>query len=547
MATLAIYDVMKIQDFVFNSNKTRENLGASIIVQQVFEKGLMEAITKICGGNCELDWKKAPYKFEMLENEALEAEVVYIGGGNAMVVYKNRSKGVEITKYLSNYVLEKTGGMLQFAVSYLPEFEEFGNFHKNKSNLFIALKKNKAERSYSFPMLGNGITYLGASDGLPASLPKMDEELLSASARKKREAFKDSDLYFAKKLGEDYKFPKEFDKLGQKPSENYVAVVHIDGNSMGQTLDKILGESKKYEKTVPILREFSKSLDEIFIDTFKQVISNLKDKIKQDQKFKDSFEFENDEHLPIRPIVLNGDDVTFVCNGRLGVTLAENFLRELNKKSPLKLETSKKEIPISASAGVAIIKSHFPFYRAYELAEELCKSAKTKGKTLSKIAGSNEAGNWLDYHIVYSGVTTSLNELREKYYCIPGLDLPNKIQHPQNIEKPEMSYKQYNLLWRPWCVVGGVDNKYNWDKLKTIFDDFKNNWKRSRLKTLRNAMIKSENQITTLLSHYKSRGFKLPEFDSSREVFRDNNQTPYFDALELLDYFIQLEKTGGTL
>ena len=29
-------------------------------------------------------------------------------------------------------------------------------------------------------------------------------------------------------------FPSELDKLGQKETENYIAVVHIDGNNMGK-------------------------------------------------------------------------------------------------------------------------------------------------------------------------------------------------------------------------------------------------------------------------------------------------------------------------
>ena len=58
MPTLAIYDVMKIQDFVFNSNKTKENCGASIIVQTVFDDGLKNALKE----KSFVNWKEPPYQ-----------------------------------------------------------------------------------------------------------------------------------------------------------------------------------------------------------------------------------------------------------------------------------------------------------------------------------------------------------------------------------------------------------------------------------------------------------------------------------------------------
>src|SRR6185312_4842133 len=74
--------------------------------------------------------------------------------------------------------------------------------------------------------------------------------------------------------------------------------------------------------------------------------------------------------LPVRPILYGGDDLTFVCHGRLGLALAERYLRAF-AAAP-----ASDGQPLSACAGVAIVHSRAPFSRAYGLADELCRTAK---------------------------------------------------------------------------------------------------------------------------------------------------------------------------
>ena len=92
--------------------------------------------------------------------------------------------------------------------------------------------------------------------------------------------------------------------------------------------------------------------------------------------------------LPILPIVLGGDDLTVVCDGRDALQFTHDFLTQFeNETARTNHELVEAIIPqiageaftpkrLSASAGVAIIKPHFPFSAAYDLAEELIVSAK---------------------------------------------------------------------------------------------------------------------------------------------------------------------------
>ena len=96
-----------------------------------------------------------------------------------------------------------------------------------------------------------------------------------------------------------------------------------------------------------------------------------------------------------------------MCDGRLGLALATKFLTYFEE------ETGKYKAiggNLTACAGVAIVKSHFPFARAYELAEELCKSAKDDRKE------KDVSGSCLNWHFALSGILNSLKTIRDTEY-----------------------------------------------------------------------------------------------------------------------------------
>ena len=404
--------------------------------------------------------------------------------------------------------------------------------------LIPEIKKKKYEFNQTYPLLGISITREGNTDGLPAQ-KKIDDEYISLSAHLKRLEAEPSYFTHRMKLNKDYQFPIYFDELGQSKGENHIAVVHIDGNNMGKTIEKLLKDEKDYEKAVSKIRKFSKDIKTTYELIMGKVINSIVTAMNN-EKFCKQLEVninKNKMLLPIRPVVLNGDDVTFVCNGKIGVTCAEKFLKEIHNSS---IEVDNEKIPLSACAGVAIVKSHFPFYRAYELSEQLCKSAKKKAKTL--VGDKENVGNWLDYHIVFSGLTLGLDEIRANYYQVPGMNKPEDLTY-KKYGDVICEAKQYNLLWRPWCIAGDTEEKYMWDKFKLIYQYFTGDdkkWPRSKLKALRNEVIKSKVSVDLLVKELKSRGKKLPDVNGTKgNFFIDDKQTPYFDVLELLDFYTE--------
>jgi hypothetical protein len=207
----------------------------------------------------------------------------------------------------------------------------------------------------------------------------------------------------------------------------------------------------------------------------------------------------------LRPIIIGGDDITFVSEGRLGIWLAKIFLEEFQKQQ---VSDGK---PLSACAGVAITKAKYPFYRGYKLSEDLTRSAKDGRKK------ANDNGSWIDFHIAYGGFSGELKEIRENHYKTP---LVNLVLRP---------YKTDDLNE----LLKGVAN-------------LKNNFPRSKILELRSVLYYGENEQKLFLEEIKTRGLQLPGY---KEDFNGNQivvgeKTPYFDMIELMEFYPKFALNG---
>jgi len=530
---LTVYDVTGIQNFIFATNRLKENLGGSIIVKKASEDLLKDTIKRRCKNTLEEIESK-----DIRWNDH-EAVIVYLGGGNALVIFNKLEKAIEITRELSEKVLELSGGLLSFNVAYVKT--DLTNFKNDYNNVFANLIVKKNSFVKTSPLLGIGITKAELGSGLPVQyMNKERREYLSRATKNKRDKNKSDPNHFNFLLKgvQNYAFPLQFEDLGQKMGENYISVVHIDGDGVGKTIHDFLNESiDDYGFSLHRMSEFSRELNKIYTVAFKEVIKDLVASLENNE-FQKNFDLKSKnssmKFLPIRPIILKGDDITFITNGKLGVNLATRFLQKL---SELKIDVLGKIIPHSASAGVAIVKTTFPFDRAYALAEELCKSAKKKGKIIQVKNNLSNRGFWLDFHIIQSGFTSDLSETRKIQYKIQGVPDPDDLTDTDS----EMIYKQNQLLWRPWCIVGDpkLPSKYSWDNLTSLIQGFlssEDKWPRSKVKKLQHLFTGSNEEVNHFILRMESRGVKLPPFQNEFKRFYDN-VTPYFDALELLDYY----------
>lgn len=114
------------------------------------------------------------------------------------------------------------------------------------------------------------------------------------------------------------------------------------------------------------------------------------------------------------PLIVGGDDVTALVDGRVAVDFAVEYARAFDKgfagagfqagREILgKMRAVDPKVPqrLTVSAGVALVKPHHPFSNAAELAEGLCRSAK------------QEAGSTVDFHVLFDSVGSNLDAVRE--------------------------------------------------------------------------------------------------------------------------------------
>ena len=95
---LAMYDVRGIQSYIFRTNKVKEIIGASKIVETIIQDALESAVTKLnIKNHAILSWENEE-ALSILSDEKIQVQVLFIGGGNAYVMYANE----EIAKSVCN-------------------------------------------------------------------------------------------------------------------------------------------------------------------------------------------------------------------------------------------------------------------------------------------------------------------------------------------------------------------------------------------------------------------------------------------------------------
>ncbi len=224
--------------------------------------------------------------------------------------------------------------------------------------------------------------------------------------------------------------------------------------------------------------------------------------------------------IPFRPIVFGGDDVTFVCDGRLGLSLTTAYLREFEQQTA-RVGLGKDNGGLTACAGVSIVKSHYPFARAYALAEELSKLAKSY-RTKEKIAGS-----CLDWHFALSGLSGSITEIRGREYKVGEGDW---------------------LTLRPVTLAGNSRHSGSaWPVVSAGIKAFQEGeWagRRNKIKALRNALREGPAAVKHFRTAF-NKGAELPEVLPGMGAWPltgwHGQYCGYFDAIELVDWFVPLE------
>jgi hypothetical protein len=533
---LTIVDTTGIQPYIFNSNRLRENIGASYLVNQATNQWVKDKLA-------ELDAPENGQQ-ESIQESGLASELIYASGGNAMIIFCSMEKAREFTRKLSRYVLKQAPGINLVAAH--KEFDWQTSLLKEVVQELMDndLEQQKRARIPSSPLLGLSVTascastQLVAVDTSEAYLKEGEEEstrLISKETRAKLKAVSTRHEEPANKALKDqfediirhFDFPYKMDFLGRSKEESsYYAVVHADGNGMGERF-KALGEIGQMDNHqdpnrvyINAMRELSDSVDKAGLKAMRKVIEILINSI-EDNQVMGKFELK-DNYLPIRPLVYGGDDVTFICDGRLGLELAALYLKSFSEQAVADNQ------PLTACAGVSIVKSHYPFARAYALSEALCANAKKFVKEYRNQLGEKRHFSAIDWHIAASGLFGSLNEIRQREYTVTAGNLTLRPVLNDKCDK-----------WRTWSNFTEVVQTFNEDK----------DWKgrRNKIIALREKLRDGPKAVEQFRKAYRID--ELPQITSSDidvDTLRDTGWTEqrcgYFDAIEAMEFYFPLNQ-----
>ncbi len=185
-----------------------------------------------------------------------------------------------------------------------------------------------------------------------------------------------------------YELIKNFAFMSESTKYNDIALIHLDGNGMGQILMALKDalKEKPADDYTNQMREFSRMLEHVTVSAVQKTMMHILKKAA-DRGI-----------IPFyRPLVIGGDDVTLLMEPCFAYDFVINFCREfrseseiqIGKDANLKDAIEKAGLPsyLTASGGILFNKKSHPFFNSLRLVEGLAEMAKslTKHKYDSKI------------------------------------------------------------------------------------------------------------------------------------------------------------------
>lgn len=442
------------QRYIFATNRLRENAGAS---NNIFEAGTSLAIEAVCevfpdSRYTELQNSRTTREFLRKLDDASGFkdghEIVLATSGKALLLTDSEDNARKLVTSATRKALEKFPGLvLTGAIGEAIEIDTASVEEMSKRIRLLheqtnAIRARLVPGEVLFPM--RPFLQLCHSSGLPAQV------LLKEHSKGDEHAYSS---VVAAKRGDDLKSRPWFDRISadlkeqqlkfelamsMEPLErnkalegfealDWLAIVHADGNGFGKYFlefgehAKSAGASNAREM-LDLYRRFSGALEICGLKAFADAVSKISEtSVRIEGKARKIY--------PLVPIILGGDDLTVVMDGRQSLKFTEAYLKAFenvtaekdlglygdaaNKNrdpvemNAIRLVTGRAEL--GAAAGVAIVKRHFPFHRGYELAEALLSSAK---QTKVKLGGP--AVSAMDFHMLFDGGATDLEDIRAK-------------------------------------------------------------------------------------------------------------------------------------
>lgn len=436
------------QAFIFGTNKLKENIGASEMTYRAGTEAVARAINRVFGLSGEAampeedvsdpgklaEWLEARQKPIEDPSGAPGVEVILATSGKALILVRSEARARELvhawsTELAVNLPGVDGTGVFSSPFSFAPEGSDslpLAAAVTETHQLFEAARARRRSPLARFPRLP--VADACEVSGLPAErlLPRRNEpgaepERISFSSARKRAHLGLAQDRFASLLGEAY-VPRNLEDMLEVWAFDWIGVIHADGNDLGQLfrgLAQIARELRRPEEApdrhyLITYRSFSLGLDRVARKVFANVAAEVfgEESVAFDER-------ERKVHLlPILPIIVGGDDLTVICDGRRALPFAHRYLTAFEDRvaalpaDHLVARVLREHFGgvqrLGMAAAIALTKPKFPFFSAYSLAEELTRSAKAVKKNVGRPASA------LDFHVTFESSVLKLDEARDR-------------------------------------------------------------------------------------------------------------------------------------
>jgi hypothetical protein len=523
---LCTFDIRQIQKYIFSSNKLKDNLGGSVLVKNVLGKFLYDEAEKLWGNTW--DKTKSPEFFNDTVKPVLK---VFTSGGNAQIIVRKAEEAEMFTKRLLSKVMEECPDLDVAAnVMEWPEGKSYKDvvmkqqqaLFEQKNSVFKVNKfeipsvcircENTGQPAISFSKRDYGETKLlnwrSESVFTRQRYEEFDRERLipdefNAEARKKIDEFK---LIYSNKI----------DLMrGRKDEKSYIGVIHIDVNGMGKKFTELIHKTRDSFEAVDKLATASQFVDNSAESAFRYgiewIISNIdyynENKDNRPCVLKSAPLYQDDDIdaayvVPVRKILVAGDDITLICEGTIALDLAAVITRALVNN--LRKHSDYKAM--GACAGVCLGKAHAPFSQLYQNAENACRKAKIESL-------KNNVPTYLNYMFLDKPDFTAESETRG---C-----------KPFSLEDPDVNQLKIGLP--DWWTFR--------EKIMNRFQDDRQLKRRTQIKNFESDLLEGEKKSQQKREIWKDRNMELEFlFEPTDLITHFENRSPYIEAVDLMDF-----------
>lgn len=555
---LVLIETSGNQNYIFSTNKLKENIGASELTYQSGTFWVLEAIAEITNRVKPIYTSKFPNNLRNyllnpslnlpIEDNKSKVEVIVATSGKALLIVKEEADVKKIIKTVSRRALQEAPGLDISGVFIEFDWNKYklGELNAKVHKLYEQARSQNLNRAARFSRLP--IADSCQTSGLPASVLERvrGEEIAYSRMAASKNQYAATGIRRLLTLSDedDNQLLANIERLERRSEEGWLAVIHADGNGLGEIFlkfDQHIGTTNPSDNRDYInkLRNFSIALDICTENAFNAALLELPGNPK-----------------PIVPLIVGGDDLTVVCDGTRALKFTHTFLTEFEAETqksqegvgPVLAEVAEKALGVgrlSACAGVAIIKPHFPFSVAYDLAADLMKVAKTvKTKVTQANSTDHQSKPYpcsaLDFHVVYDSSDVDLKRIRQK------LEIEvNKVKSVL-YHRPFVTTKVDDLetaIGRNWAEV------HHWENLEgkvavlqASNDEGRRLLPNSQIHALRTGVFqgksKSDAQYQLIRSRYLGqngrRGIEVLEDESESLFFQDqfsDTKPTYITAL----------------